>query len=757
MAEEVKTVCGTKPFREILDGRTFWIPKYQRGYRWEQKQIFELLSDLYEFVLKKKQDNEFYCLQPIIAKKKEDSGMWEVVDGQQRLTSLYLLYRYLLVKDNVFTEQQQRDDYDGLCLYHIRYETRQDDDEIIEKIGSPDFKIKYSDLKDIDIVHIYNAYKYIEKWFSSDERARLLVKYESSDNAKDTRDEFRRLLQCNPEKDRKNTGSVQFVWQDLGQDSDVIKEFTNVNKGKIPLTSTELVKAMLLQKRNFNGSDSGKKDVGELKQQKMSSEWEFVENTLHKDDFWNFLYGGDKEVEDNRIDALLRIKYDDVCTKERQKELPLDKFYAQDLNREELTAEQIWKDQMDAFRQLQNWYGNPRIYNYVGLLIRLGVPLNELLKIYEEDAVKTLDDFILRLQQKIFALLVKDVLSGIQVKTENGIPKGMQLYFDLHKKIITNVLHLVNAEQLNRQVVKQLENLKSGHLKSDKKRTERDCLSPIYRYPYDVIAHQEWDVEHVDSATTNKLKKAQDQYDWIKTAIESLDDNILKQLNADNEFTSSWNVLKNKEANPSDSEAYKKLIELIQYKYAKEDDDKDCTDEKKNRKNWIGNLVLLDAGSNRSYHNDLFVNKQKKIRERVKLGMYIPICTQKVFEKTFDNCSKGLWGWNKEDKCAYHDYLLIELIDFAVPVIESIIPRLPQDVMMYGINIDDVQKIIGGILEYLDDTKKNGNQIVNEFGIKKWNEILSIIRQLIELLQKKDEEAGKSLLDELGELENEDK
>ena len=77
--------------------------------------------------------------------------------------------------------------------------------------------------------------------------------------------------------------------------------------------------------------------------------------------------------------------------------------------------------------------------------------------------------------------------------------------------------------------------------------------------------------------------------------------------------------------------------------------------------------------------------------------------------------------------------------------------------MMYGINIDDVQKIIGGILEYLDDTKKNGNQIVNEFGIKKWNEILSIIRQLIELLQKKDEEAGKSLLDELGELENEDK
>lgn len=757
MSEE-KTTCGTIPFRTILDGRTFWIPDYQRGYRWGKNQIFELLNDLFEFILKGKKENEFYCLQPIIVKKISDEDRWEVVDGQQRLTSLYLLYRYLLVKEGIISEEDQRQENGGLFLYHIKYETRPQDDEIIEKIGLPDFTLKYTDLKDIDIVHIYNAYRYVEKWFSSEDREDLLKRFDVELSAKDTRIEFLKLLNCNPEKTRNAVGSVQFVWQNLGQNCEVIKEFTNVNKGKIPLTSTELVKAMILQKKNFNEGDTNKNTIGELKQQKLSNEWEFVENTLHKDEFWQFLYGGEKEVEDNRIDALLRIKYDNECLKEEKKELPLDKFYAQKLNEADVTSEEIWEKQMEAFRQIQNWYGNPRIYNYVGLLIRLGVPLNELLKIYDNSKIKTLDDFILGLQQKIFALLVKSILGGIQIKTENGIPAGIQLFYDLNKKDIANVLHLVNAEQLNRQVVNQLENLKSGHLKSDKKRSERDCLSPIYRYPYDVIAHQEWDVEHVDSATTNKLVKASDQYAWIDSAIKSLNKEDFDRLNADEDFTSVWNALKDNAPNPSYSEAYKHLIELIQYKYAREDDDsKDCLDEKKNRKNWIGNLVLLDTGSNRSYHNDLFVDKQRKIQERVKLGMFIPVCTQKVFNKTFNNCTSGAWTWDKNDKYAYHDYLFVELVDFSIPVIKSIIMKCLLNEIPQEVSLGDLRNIISKILKYLKYSQVNGNQIVSEFGKDKWTSLLEKLREIVDLFVQTNDEDNKSLEDEMGELENENK
>ena len=60
----------TKAVEELLDGRYFVIPSYQRGYRWKGKQVEDLLNDLYSFATKPdRKDNEFYCLQPIIVQK----------------------------------------------------------------------------------------------------------------------------------------------------------------------------------------------------------------------------------------------------------------------------------------------------------------------------------------------------------------------------------------------------------------------------------------------------------------------------------------------------------------------------------------------------------------------------------------------------------------------------------------------------------------------------------------------------------------
>ena len=99
----------TKAVGELLDGRYFIIPSYQRGYRWKGKQVEDLLNDLYSFCLKEEQPDrqrgEFYCLQPIIVQQisdsdkekyccPEDKEAWEVVDGQQRLTTIYILLNY---------------------------------------------------------------------------------------------------------------------------------------------------------------------------------------------------------------------------------------------------------------------------------------------------------------------------------------------------------------------------------------------------------------------------------------------------------------------------------------------------------------------------------------------------------------------------------------------------------------------------------------------------------------------------------------
>jgi uncharacterized protein with ParB-like and HNH nuclease domain len=64
----------------------FFIPAYQRGYRWDEEQVEDLLNDLLEFITTSKSREEKYCLQPIVVKQLVD-GRYEVLDGQQRLTS----------------------------------------------------------------------------------------------------------------------------------------------------------------------------------------------------------------------------------------------------------------------------------------------------------------------------------------------------------------------------------------------------------------------------------------------------------------------------------------------------------------------------------------------------------------------------------------------------------------------------------------------------------------------------------------------
>ena len=90
-----------RPINDLLaDGQGnpmhFLIPSYQRGYRWTQLQVSQLLDDVWEFIQKSEdgKKEEFYCLQPIVVKACSD-GRYEVVDGQQRLTTIYILLTYL--------------------------------------------------------------------------------------------------------------------------------------------------------------------------------------------------------------------------------------------------------------------------------------------------------------------------------------------------------------------------------------------------------------------------------------------------------------------------------------------------------------------------------------------------------------------------------------------------------------------------------------------------------------------------------------
>ena len=69
------------------------IPSYQRGYRWTKKEVLRLIEDV--FLYDEKKDGSFYCLQPLVVRHIESNGKheWRVIDGQQRLTTIYLILK----------------------------------------------------------------------------------------------------------------------------------------------------------------------------------------------------------------------------------------------------------------------------------------------------------------------------------------------------------------------------------------------------------------------------------------------------------------------------------------------------------------------------------------------------------------------------------------------------------------------------------------------------------------------------------------
>ena len=64
------------------------IPLYQRAYAWEDKQLTQLIEDISDIT-----DETNYYIGALIVSKQDNK--YEVVDGQQRLTSLYLLMNCL--------------------------------------------------------------------------------------------------------------------------------------------------------------------------------------------------------------------------------------------------------------------------------------------------------------------------------------------------------------------------------------------------------------------------------------------------------------------------------------------------------------------------------------------------------------------------------------------------------------------------------------------------------------------------------------
>lgn len=550
-----------KPISELL-GMNFFIPAYQRGYRWTEQQVKDLLNDIWDFIESDPTKEEWYCLQPVVVKAKNEQ--WEVIDGQQRLTTIFLILKYL----EKFVESERK-------TFELEYETRN-----TEKSNSKDFlnnveqKAENEALDNIDYFHIYKAFETIKEWFKKKAKAHSSV---SS-----------KFITPFLEK-------TKVIWYET-KEKDAVQIFTRINMGKIALTNAELIKALFLNSSNFKTKEDknkNRKAIAEkihLKQLEIANEWDFIEYSLHNDEFWLFI-NKDENEKDTRIEFLFELIVGKPISKEDDT-YTFRKYAEKFQSKSEEEIEENWKQLKRYFQTLQDWFNDRELYHKIGFLVTHG---EDIKKLIEKSQSESKTEFIEFVDGKINGKFTNVQLAKIEYG--NGI--------------IRPILLLYNIQTM---------------LKNTKENS---------RFPFNRYKKEKWDIEHIHAkASEAKVKdELEEQRNWLIENFEK-DESVHNNYDLNKRIKS----LIDKELEKKDEN----FQEIIEYVLGEEDD-------------FLRNLCLLDRGTNRSYKNDAFKKKRKKIIEQEKFGTFIPICTRNVFMKYYSNELKQLGHWSETDRTAYFE------------------------------------------------------------------------------------------------------
>lgn len=344
----LKTVLQDKTIQDLMEAEeNFYIPSYQRGYRWSKLQIRELLDDLWEFHEQNPAKDDVYWLQPIIVKKRKEA--WEVIDGQQRLTTISILLQYIKKQIPFLVDYS----------FSIYYETRPKSSDFLGDIAAG------KELKDdnIDFYHMYEAYEMIQAWFAEHKPQAVMF-----------------IAQRLREQ-------VKVMWYEVDNSYDVIDIFSRINIGKIPLTNAELIKALLLSKNHLSRHDSDG-DAVRLKQIEISNEWDRIEYALQDDELWYFLQNDTDKDYENRIEWLFDLIVSHYNT-DIQKNIPYYTFHVFNEWMQKQSdggklkyaiIESIWLDIQQLYMKVTEWFQNRELYHYIGYLRTTNMSMNSIIQ-----------------------------------------------------------------------------------------------------------------------------------------------------------------------------------------------------------------------------------------------------------------------------------------------------------------------------------------------------------------------------------------
>ena len=619
----------------------FFIDAYQRGYRWTESEVRDLLDDIHEFSQSGYENSErFYCLQPIIVTRTKDSVAWKVIDGQQRLTTLYLIYLYY-----VNTAGKRKPE----LPFELYYNGKEKLEECLEKIKTEEFceasemgdvKQKYSD--DIDCYFVLTAFAEICRFFNA---------MEESPQLRNRINDMKKVFD----------NHMKIIWYELVDcdEQTEISMFTRINMGKIPLTNAELIKALLLRAEDDEISDY---------QKNIAIKWDEMESQLFEPGFWSFLVN-ESSVYSTRIDfifeimareindAILRplpsdseeIYYIEQVYNKQYFSFCVFNNYVRYLTKNDAEVDYvdiIWKRINEYYQMFRDWYQKRKWYHLIGYLVETSgkkymEKLIELSNLYKTGATpgnqaghKT------QFEQNLRKMIIKQIDSEEKLTIQDLKEFVDKLSYGNNNEMIRSILLLYNISSLE---------LLEG---------QTDARFPFEKYKSKDIV---WDIEHINAVADDRPNDTYDRENnackiWLENTKPMTHIQELKLSSGESVGDAIDRILDGKLYLPQNEAGTPTFISVYEtvIKFFGDSDEVDNT---------IKNLTLLDSGTNRSYKNDIFPLKRKKILENCTKEIYIPLCTKNVFLKAYIP-AKNLLKWTPDDKTSYFDDIITKISQY---------------------------------------------------------------------------------------------
>lgn len=632
-----------------LLNKKFYIPEYQRGYRWDEKQVLDLLDDLYSF-FSGDTKGQFYCLQPIVVKEVTiDGEQWyEVIDGQQRLTTLRIIMQIFDQANVIFGKIIEH-------KYIIKYATRPDMVDIFDSI-----KVTMNEKNEvvidesrnrwgrmIDSVYIYNAAKTVLKWFMEDDsRKGVYSQYFYRDVDSDTK-------------------SVQVLWYETIEDKEPHDIFNRMNSLKVELSCSELIRSLFLStttKFNLGEfkdiSESLKKEIFKErftnKQTSINEKWDELEQSMRDKGFQSFLT--------RRIDTgrnAIGLLFDIISGKYASAKAAPCRFpklnksdelytylYFKELIDEDGDAWITWERVLGAFDKLQYWYKDRDLYHRIGFLNAIS-PTGS-----EDDTVCSLISAKVRRDELKKTTIVDKIKEAMSLPLDKTTRKPLQslslLQYDnsTHYEYIKRLLLLYNVETTRQH--------------------EEGDFFPFDRFRYRYYKNKEgklvrelkvWTLEHIHAQNSDCLpeKNKESWYEWIVSNKKAL----LKMYLGDPQ------IIREKDILIADLERDEQVCQTKNYSYdmiralfdgvTKFYALLDNSSEKIIPVHQLSNMTLLDLEQNAMVGKSPFEVKRQIVCNEIADNKYYPLCTQKVFLKMYDKDEMQIHSWGHKDRVLYYE------------------------------------------------------------------------------------------------------